>query len=46
MDGIFNCDHSIKTYFLVALFVILHKVVLTYDSVDEIRQCDHSNESY
>ena len=25
---------------------MLYKVVLTFDSVDEILQCDHSNESY
>ena len=26
--------------------VMLHKVVLTFESVDEILKCDHSNESY
>ena len=26
--------------------VMLYKVVLTFDSVDEILKCDHSNESY
>ena len=25
---------------------MLYKVVLTFESVDEIVQCDHSNESY
>ena len=25
---------------------MLYKVVLTFDSVDEILRCDHSNESY
>ena len=24
----------------------LHKVVFTFESVDEILKCDHSNESY
>jgi len=28
------------------LFVMLYKVVLTFESVDEILKCDHSNESY
>ena len=28
------------------LFLILHKVVLTLGSVDEILVCHHSNESY
>ena len=27
------------------LFIILYKVVLTFESVDEILKCDHSNES-
>ena len=30
----------------VVLLIMLDKVVLTFDSVDEILQCDHSNESY
>ena len=32
--------------FPVALFIVLNKVVLTFESVDEILKCDHSNESY
>ena len=32
--------------FPVVLFVILHKVVLTFAFVDEILKCDYSNESY
>jgi len=35
-----------EQYFPVALFIVLHKVVLTFDSVDEILKCDRSNESY
>ena len=35
-----------EQYFPVVLFIILYKVVLTYESVDEILKCDHSNESY
>ena len=33
-------------YFPVVLFIILYKVVLTFESVDEILKCDHSIESY
>ena len=33
-------------YFLMVLFIMLYKVVLTFESVDEILWCDHSNESY
>ena len=35
-----------KQYSPVVLFIMLYKVVLTFDSVDEILKCDHSNESY
>ena len=34
-----------EQYFIVALFITLHKVVLTFESVDETLKCDHSNES-
>ena len=32
--------------FPVVLFIMLYKVVLTFESVDEILKCDHSNERY
>ena len=35
-----------EQYFPVVLFIMLHKVVLTFESVDEILKSDHSNESY
>ena len=35
-----------KQYFPVVLFIMLYKVVLTFESVYEILWCDHSNESY
>ena len=34
-----------EQYFPVVLFIILYKVVLTFESVHEILKCDHSNES-
>ena len=37
---------AIEQYFPVVLFTMLCKVVLTFESVDEILKCDHSNESY
>ena len=37
---------EILHYFPVVLFVMLYKVILTFESVDEILKCDHSNESY
>ena len=35
-----------EQYCPVVLFIMLYKVVLTFESVDEILKCDHSNESY
>ena len=35
-----------EQYFPVVLFIMLYKVFLTLESVDEIPKCDHSNESY
>ena len=29
----------------MVLFIMLYKVVLTFESVDEILKCDHSNET-
>jgi len=37
---------SFWEYFTVVLFIMLYKVVLTFEFVDEILKCDHSNESY
>ena len=44
-----KCDIQMKAteqYFPVVLCIMLCKVVLTFESVDEILNCDHSNESY
>ena len=30
----------------MVLYIMLYKVVLTFQSVDETLVCDHSNESY
>ena len=37
---------AIEQYFHVILFIMLFKLVLTFQSVDETLVCDHSNESY
>ena len=33
-----------EQYFPAVLFIMLYKVVLTFESVDEILKCDNSNE--
>ena len=35
-----------EQYFPVVLFIMLYKVVLSFESVGEILKCDHSSESY
>jgi len=35
-----------EQYFPVVLFIMLYKVVITFEPVDEILKCDHSNKSY
>ena len=35
-----------EQYFSVVLFIMLYNMVLTFESVDEILECNHSNESY
>ena len=35
-----------EQYFHVVLFIMLYKVVLTFNSVNEALVCDHSNENY
>ena len=35
-----------ELYLPVVPFITLYKVILTFEFVDEILKCDHSNESY
>ena len=35
-----------EQYFPVVLFIMLYKIVLTFESLDEILKCGHSDESY
>ena len=37
---------AIEPCFPVVLFIVVFRVVLTFESVDEILKCDHSNERY
>ena len=34
-----------KQYFRVVLFIMLYKVILTFESVNEIQWCNYSNET-
>ena len=33
-------------HFTMELVIMLYKVILTFESVDEILACDHSNDRY
>ena len=35
-----------KQNFPVVLFIMLYKVILSFESVDETLKCEHSNERY
>ena len=35
-----------EQHFPVVMFIVLYKMIRTYESVDQILKCDHSNESY
>ena len=35
-----------EQYSPLVLFIMLYKVALNFESVDEIKNCGHSNESY
>ena len=37
---------AIDQFYPLVLFIMLYKVVLSFKSVDEILQCDHSIKSY
>ena len=41
-----HVHHSIQQYYHALLFIMVYKVVLTFESVDEILMCHHSTESY
>ena len=38
--------NATEQYFPVVLFFMLYKVVLRFESEDEILKCDYSNERY
>ena len=46
VDEILIQMKATEQYFPVVLFIMLYKVVLTFESVDETLKCGHSNESF
>ena len=46
ITSVTNQMKDAEQFSFVVLFIMLHKVVLTFTSVEGILKCDHSNESY
>ena len=49
VDEIPSVNNEMKAtgqYFHVVVLIVLGKMVLPFEPVDEILKCDHSNESY
>ena len=44
-SALYKSGLALKQYFPVVLFIMLYKVVLTFESVGEILKCNQSNES-
>ena len=44
--GVIIQMNATEQYVPVVLFIMLHEVVLTFESVNKILKCDHSSESY
>jgi len=44
-ERVTNKMKATDQYFPVVMFIMLYKIVLTFESVDEILNCVHSNES-
>ena len=38
--------NAIEQSYPLVLFIMPNKVIFTFEAVDEIPKCDHSNESY
>ena len=45
-SSVTNRLKGVEQYFPAVMFIMLYKVILTFESVDEILECNHSNESY
>ena len=46
LESVVDCNVDLQEYFPVVLYIMLYKVILTFESVDKMLWCDHSNESY
>ena len=46
LESVVECSVDLQEYFPVVLYIMLYKVILTFDSVDKLLWCDQTDESH
>ena len=46
LQSVVECKVDLQEYFPVVLYIMLYKVILTFESVDKMLWCDQSDESH
>ena len=46
LESVVECNVDLQEYFPVVLYIMLYKVILTFESVDKMLWCDQSDESH
>ena len=46
LESVVECNVDLQEYFPVVLYIMLYKVILTFDSVDKMLWCDQTDESH
>lgn len=46
LQSVVECNVDLQEYFPVVLYIMLYKVILTFESVDKMLWCDQSDESH
>ena len=46
LESVVECNVDLQEYFPVVLYIMLYKVLLTFDSVDKMLWCEQSDESH
>lgn len=46
LESVVDYNVDLQEYFPVVLYILLYKVILTFESVDKMLWCDQSDESH
>ena len=46
LQSVVECNVDLQEYCPVVLYIMLYKVILTFESVDKMLWCDQSDESH